>query len=59
MASSMLTAVYYMLRRDEPDRDLGPQHFDTLAPTELAARLARRIEALGFQVTLQPTGEAA
>ena len=59
VASSMLTAMYYMLSRDEPYRDLGPHHFDTLAPAKLAARLARRIEALGFEVTLQPAGEGA
>lgn len=56
VASSMLTAMYYMLSRDEPYRDLGGQHFERLAPAKLAARLARRIQALGFEVTLQPTG---
>lgn len=54
VASSMLTAMYYILTRNEPYRDLGPQHFDKLTPEKLAARLARRIQALGFQVSLQP-----
>ena len=49
MAASLLTAVYFILRDDVPYRDLGVHRHDT---TRAAARLTKRLEALGFKVAL-------
>ena len=54
VASSMLTAMYYMLQRGEPYRDLGPQHFSRISNEDLARRLAKRIEGLGYSVDVRP-----
>ncbi len=53
-----LTAVYWMLRRGVAYVDLGPDHFERTERTRLAARLARKLDELGFEVTLTPRGGA-
>ncbi len=35
-------------------RDLGSDYFDTLNPTRLKRKLVKRLEGLGFHVTLDP-----
>jgi transposase len=52
VAASLLTAVYFMLRDDVPYRDLGAHYFDRHDTTRAAARLTKRLEALGFKVAL-------
>jgi transposase len=52
VASSILTAVYWMLRRAVNFVDLGGDHFARRERHQLAARLARRIRDLGFEVTV-------
>ena len=47
-----LTAVYRMLRPGVAYVDLGADHFDRTGRTRLAARLARKLHELGFDVTL-------
>jgi transposase len=54
VAASMLTAVYYMLRDHVPYRDLGAGYFDGRHSVNLANRLRRRLESLGYSVTMQP-----
>jgi transposase len=54
VAASMLTAIYYMLRDSVPYRDLGASYFDRRDSTKVANRLRRRLESLGFNVTMQP-----
>ena len=55
VAHSMLVSAYYMLVRDEPYRDLGPDWFDhernTAAHTR---RLVAQLERLGHTVVLDP-----
>ena len=41
-----------MLRRGVVYADLGADHFDRTGRTRLAARLARKLDELGFNVTL-------
>jgi adenylylsulfate kinase-like enzyme len=41
-----------MLRRSVLYADLGADHLDRAERTRLAARLARKLAELGFQVTL-------
>ena len=53
VAHSLLVAAYYILRDDVTYRDLGPDHFDRLAPTQLTRYLVKRLERLGHKVTLE------
>ena len=52
VAASILTAVYWMLRRGVAYQDLGADHFERSDRTRVAARLAHKLEQLGFDVTL-------
>ncbi len=45
-----------MLSRGVTYADLGADHFDRTERTRLAARLARKLGELGFDVTLTPRG---
>ena len=54
VAAAILTSAYWMLRRGVAYTDLGPDHFDRVDRTRLAARLARKLDELGFDVTLSP-----
>ena len=54
VAASMLTAVYYMLKRGEPYKELGAEYRDRRDKTRTAARLLRRVRALGFEVQIVP-----
>jgi hypothetical protein len=47
-----------MLIRDEPYRELGGHYFDTRRQTHLVNQLTRRIERLGYRVTLEPVAAA-
>jgi transposase len=52
VAASILTAIYWMLRRGVVYQDLGADHFERRDRTRIAARLAHKLEELGFDVTL-------
>jgi len=52
VAASLLTAVYFVLRDGTEYRDLGACHFDQREKARTARRLARRIEALGYNVEI-------
>ena len=58
VAAAILTAADWMLRRGVAYADLGADHFDRVERTRLAARLARKLDDLGFDVTLTPRGGA-
>ncbi len=59
VAHSILVMAYHMLTRKEPYREAGANYFETLRPEDTAKRLQKRLEALGYQVTLQKqVGEA-
>ena len=47
VASSMLTACYYMLRDGVEYQDLGSTHFDSRDKTKTIRRLVRRLNDLG------------
>jgi hypothetical protein len=53
MAYSILVIAYYMLQRQEPYREAGADFFDRLQPEDTARRLVKRLEHLGYHVTLQ------
>lgn len=54
IAASILTAVYWMLRRGVAYTDRVADHFDRLERTRPAVRLARKLGELGFDVTVVP-----
>jgi transposase len=52
VAHSLLVSIYYMLRDQVPYQELGADYFDQLQAQQLERHYVRRLEALGFQVTL-------
>jgi transposase len=52
---SILVIAYYLIKRHEPYRELGGDYFDKRRPESTTNRLVKRLEQMGFQVTLQPT----
>lgn len=52
VAASILTAAWHMLRDGAFYQDLGPDYFMRHDREKTAKKLAKRIEDLGFQVTL-------
>jgi transposase len=53
VAHSMLVMAYHMIQRQEPYREAGADFFDRLQPEATARRLIKRLEQLGYHVTLQ------
>lgn len=51
---SLLRAAYYILRDEGTYHDLGADHFDRLTPRVLTRALVKRLERLGYTVTLAP-----
>jgi len=54
VAHSLLGSVYHILRDRQPYRDLGPDHFDRLNTARIERHHVRRLEQLGYTVTLTP-----
>ncbi len=54
MAHSLIVIIYHLLRDKRPYADLGPDHFDTLDTARLERHHVKRLNALGFGVTLTP-----
>ena len=52
VAASMLRSIYHMLKDQVPYKDLGPNHFDKHRSRSRIDFLTRRIQALGYSVTL-------
>jgi transposase len=59
VAHSILVIAYCLLSRQEPYRELGGDYFDRLRPETTAKRLLRRLENLGYQITLQAPAQEA
>ena len=54
VAHSILVAAYYILARDQPYRDLGPDYFRARhSRHHHLRRLVRQIEALGYKVNVE------
>jgi transposase len=55
VAHTMLVIAWHVLARQQPYAELGVDYFTRRADPEAhARRLAREIEKLGFQVTIEP-----
>lgn len=53
LAHSILVIVYHVLNRLEPYKDLGANYFDERDQQAVQRRLVRRLERLGYEVTLK------
>lgn len=51
---SILVIIYHLLKNHVEYHDLGADYFDRLEPERLRRYLVRRLEHLGFDVTLTP-----
>lgn len=51
----MIVAIYHMLARHEPYKDLGGDYYDRRKKEHLARHLTRRLESLGYAVSVQPS----
>jgi transposase len=54
LGHTILVIVYTLLTRKQPYQDLGAAYFDALEPQRVERRLVRRLERLGYRVSLQP-----
>jgi transposase len=52
VAASIVTAAWHMLRRGTFYEDLGPDHFVRRNKDQAARKLVKRLEVLGYQVSL-------
>ena len=51
----ILVLAHYMLQHNTPFRELGAEYYQRLRTPSLSQSLVRRLQRLGFQVTLTPT----
>jgi len=58
VSHSVLVILYHLLRDKKPYNDLGSEYFDQLDTARIQRHHVRRLEQLGYSVTLTPT-EAA
>ena len=59
IAHRILIALYHILRRREPFRDLGGAYHDQRSQAQLIARTERRFARLGLKLTVEPLQPAA
>jgi transposase len=59
VAHTILVMAYHMLSRRQPYQDLGSNYFDERERAAIARQSVRRLEQLGFQVTLHASEEVA
>lgn len=58
ISHSVLVIIYHVLQTKRPYTDLGADYFEKLDTTRLQQHHIRRLEQLGYQVTLTPKGVA-
>ena len=54
IAHKLLVIIYHVLKTKKPYTELGEEYFDQLEKTQIERRSVRRLEQLGYQVTLTP-----
>lgn len=57
VSHSLIVIIYHLLREQRDYHDLGPHFFEQLDETRLRTAAVRRLEALGYAVTLQARKE--
>ena len=53
---TLLVIFYHLLKKEVRYIDLGPDYFDKLKPEQFRRYLVKRLESLGYVVTLEPQG---
>jgi transposase len=51
---SLLVIIFHVLKYNKEYTDLGPDYFDRLEPERMRRYLVKRLQALGYDVTLSP-----
>jgi transposase len=59
VAHAILVIIYHVLKHRVPYRELGADYFDKLNATYIKRHYLKRLESLGFKVTLEPLEVAA
>lgn len=59
VAHALLVIIYRMLKDGTRYKDLGGNFFDELNKQAVVKRTVKRLEALGYKVTVEPTAQAA
>ncbi len=59
VAHRILIALYHILKRQEPFRDLGAAYYDERHRVQLLKRTERRFARLGLKLTVEPLAQAA
>ncbi len=59
VSHSLLVIIYHLLRDQQQYQDLGPHFFERLDTERLRASAVRRLEALGYTVTLHERTEVS
>jgi len=59
VAHSILVIAYHLLREQSQYKDLGGNYFDERDKEVISHRLVRRLEKLGYEVSLQPKTKVA
>jgi transposase len=54
VAHALLVIIYHVLKYKVEYRDLGPDYFDRLEPERVRRYLVKRLQSLGYEVTLSP-----
>lgn len=54
VAHRLLIAIYHMLKKQEPYKDLGATYLDERNKPKVVSRMKHRIEQLGYRVTIEP-----
>ncbi len=54
LAHRLLVIVMHVLSDGQPYQDLGPTHHDERDRSQIVQRTVRRLEKLGFRVTIEP-----
>jgi transposase len=57
VSHSLLVIIYHLLRANQDYHDLGPHFFETLDTTRQRDTAVRRLQALGYKVTLEEQTE--
>jgi transposase len=56
LGHTILVIVYHILTRRKPYQELGGAYFDQLERERVEQRLVRRLQRLGYTVSLEPVG---
>jgi hypothetical protein len=54
VAHSILKAIHYMLSRQQPYRDLGPDYLTNRRPEDVIKECRRRLASIGYDFNIEP-----